>query len=53
TPLEALRLQGFPDAYAEQIRSLSIPFISAYKAIGNAVPVNMAAAVIENLMENG
>jgi len=53
TPLEALRLQGFPDIFAEYINTLSIPFTAVYRAVGNAVPVDMAAAVIKNLLENG
>ncbi len=52
TPLEALRLQGFPDIFSSYIDALSISPTPAYKAIGNAVPVDMAAAVLKNLLEN-
>jgi len=45
TPLEGFRLQGFPDSYWELSRALGLPLTTLYRLIGNAVPVNLAAAV--------
>lgn len=53
TPLEALRLQGFPDAFHDHYLNLNVAATPAYKTIGNAVPVDLAAAVISNLIERG
>lgn len=50
TPLEGFRLQGFPDYYAEAARKLKLPFSAQYKLIGNALPVNLAKAVIEHFI---
>ena len=52
-PLEALRLQGFPDAFNDCYELLGISPTPAYRTIGNAVPVDLAAAVISNLLNNG
>lgn len=52
TPLEALRLQGFPDSFDEHYVSMGISPTPAYKTIGNAVPVALAAAVITNLLNH-
>jgi DNA (cytosine-5)-methyltransferase 1 len=51
TPLEALRLQGFPDSFYKHYADLGIAVTPAYQTIGNAVPVDLAAAVISNLLE--
>lgn len=50
TPLEALRLQGFPDSFEAHYVSAGISPTPAYKTIGNAVPVDLASAVIANLL---
>ena len=52
TPKEALRLQGFPDSFDEHYGSMGISPTPAYKTIGNAVPVGLAAAVITNLLNH-
>ena len=52
TPLEALRLQGFPDKFVDHYTEIGISMNPAYKTIGNAVPVSLAAAVITNLLNN-
>ena len=52
TPLEALRLQGFPDIFLAHYVEMRITPTPAYKTIGNAVPVNLAAAVITNLLRD-
>ena len=51
TPLEALRLQGFPDSFEAHYISAGISPTPAYKTIGNAVPVDLAFAVISNLLK--
>ena len=53
TPLEALRLQGFPDEFARHVSETCVSLTGAYRAIGNAVPVLLAAAVIEETIGNG
>lgn len=45
TPLEALRLQGFPDAAHRAFDAAQLRNSSSYRLIGNAVPVPLAAAV--------
>jgi len=50
TLLEALRLQGFPDMFVNIYRELKIAATPAYKTIGNAVPVNLASVVLDNLL---
>lgn len=47
TPLEGFRLQGFPDKYAEIACDLRLAYSTQYKLIGNALPVDLARAVIE------
>jgi DNA (cytosine-5)-methyltransferase 1 len=51
TPLEGFRLQGFPDEYAEACEKLKLSYVTRYRMIGNAVPVNLAQRVIEHFME--
>lgn len=46
TPLEGFRLQGFPDEYAEIAKELGVSYSAQYKLIGNALPVDLAKAVI-------
>ena len=45
TPLEALRLQGFPDSAHEAFEAARLRNSPSYRLIGNAVPVPLAAAV--------
>lgn len=52
TPLEGYRLQGFPDEYAEIAKSLGISYTAQYRLIGNALPVNLATAVIKYFMDS-
>lgn len=51
TPVEALRLQGFPDGFDAHYAREGISPTPAYKTIGNAVPVDLASAVISNLLK--
>ena len=48
TPREAARLQGFPDDFLPHPSDTQ-----AYKQFGNAVPVVMASAVIEAIVQTG
>jgi DNA (cytosine-5)-methyltransferase 1 len=50
TPLEAFRLQGFPDTFNDLYVQMGVAPTPAYRTIGNAVPVNLAAEVISNLI---
>lgn len=52
TPLEGFRLQGFPDEYATIASELGISYSAQYKLIGNALPVNLATAVIKYFLDS-
>lgn len=52
TPLEGFRLQGFPDSYAKIAKDLNLSYSAQYKLIGNALPVNLASAVIEHFLDS-
>ena len=46
TPLEAERLQGFPDGWTDGISDSQ-----RYKCLGNAVTVNVVEAIMNNLFK--
>jgi len=52
TPREAARLQTFPDDFHFESSSGRPSRTSAYKQIGNAVPVLLAQKIAETLLEN-
>jgi len=52
TPLEGFRLQGFPDCYASIASDLRVSISAQYKLIGNALPVNLAKAVIQHFLDS-
>ena len=52
TPLEGYRLQGFPDVYADYAAQLKISYSAQYKLIGNALPVDLAKAVISHFLNS-
>ena len=52
TPREAARLQTFPDDYYFESRNGKPYRTSAYRQIGNAVPVLLAQKIAEKLKEN-
>jgi len=52
TPLEGYRLQGFPDKYAEIAKELKLSYSAQYKVIGNALPVDLAYAVISYFLNS-
>lgn len=51
TPREAARLQTFPDDYYFESQSGKPSRTSAYKQIGNAVPVLLARKIAEKILE--
>lgn len=52
TPLEGFRIQGFPDNYAEIATACRLSYSAQYRLIGNALPVNLAYAVIKHLLNS-
>jgi len=52
TPLEGFRLQGFPDEYADKAKELGNAYSAQYRLIGNALPVDLAKAVIKYFLDN-
>ena len=52
TPLEGFRLQGFPDNYAKTAKDLHLTYGAQYKLIGNALPVDLAHAVIKHFLDS-
>ena len=52
TPLEGYRLQGFDDSYNEIAKGLKLSYSAQYKLIGNALPVNLASAVIDHFLNS-
>jgi len=51
TPLEASRLQGFPDELVAKAKKVGISDTQLYKQFGNAVPVNVIRHIAKNLLE--
>jgi DNA (cytosine-5)-methyltransferase 1 len=49
TPLEAARLQGFPDEIVKAARSVGVSDTQLYKQFGNAVPVNVVRHIAQNI----
>jgi DNA (cytosine-5)-methyltransferase 1 len=47
TPLECLRLQGFPDSFERVVSDSQL-----YKQAGNSMTVNLMAAIIKEVLEN-
>lgn len=45
TPRECWRLQGFPDEYFDRAKAAGVSDTQLYKQAGNAVTVNVAAAI--------
>lgn len=52
TPLEGYRLQGFPDIYDETAKTLKLSYSAQYRMIGNALPVNLAYAVVKHFLDS-
>ncbi|HIP26728.1 MAG TPA: DNA cytosine methyltransferase [Flavobacteriaceae bacterium] len=51
TPLEASRLQGFPDELVAKAKKGGISDTQLYKQFGNAVPVNVIRPIAKNMLE--
>lgn len=51
TPLEAARLQGFPDEIVFTAQKYGISDTQLYKQFGNAVPVNVVREVAKNIFK--
>lgn len=51
-PVEGLRLQGFPQSIATEFEDLKFAVTSQYKMLGNAVPVNLASAALNQLISH-
>ena len=51
TPLEACRLQGFPDRIIDKAREINISDLQLYKQFGNAVAVNVVRHIANNLLK--
>lgn len=51
TPLEALRLQGFPDEIFYKAKEAGVSDTQIYKQAGNAVPVNVVRAIQTNIVK--
>ena len=52
SPLEGFRLQGFPDVFDDYRKKLSISNTAVYRLIGNAVPIDLARAVISHFLKS-
>ena len=57
TPLEAERLQGFPDGWTskginEKGEEVNMSDSQRYKTCGNAVTVNVIKAIVQRIMSN-
>jgi DNA (cytosine-5)-methyltransferase 1 len=51
TPIEAARLQGFPDKIVTKARANLVSDMQLYKQFGNAVPVNVIRMISKNILE--
>jgi len=52
TPLEALRLQGFPDKFYYKTKEASLSDAQMYMQAGNSVTVNVIEAILKHLIKN-
>ncbi|XPV54192.1 MAG: DNA cytosine methyltransferase [Halarcobacter ebronensis] len=51
TPLEAARLQGFPDELVYSAQKAGVSDTQLYKQFGNAVPVNVVRNIAQNMIK--
>jgi DNA (cytosine-5)-methyltransferase 1 len=51
TPLEAARLQGFPDDLVKKARDAGVSDVQLYKQFGNAVPVSVIRHIAQKMLE--
>ena len=52
TPLEALRLQGFPDQFYHKAKKNNISDTQLYMQAGNSVTVNVVEAILDHLIKH-
>ena len=52
TPLEALRLQGFPDQFYHKAKKNNISDTQLYMQAGNSVTVNVVEAILNHLIKH-
>jgi DNA (cytosine-5)-methyltransferase 1 len=50
TPIEAARLQGFPEALVLSAQKAGVSDTQLYKQLGNAVPVNVIRSIAKNII---
>ena len=53
TPLEALRLQGFPDKFYKIAKKNNVSDTQLYMQAGNSVTVNVVEAILNHLINHG
>lgn len=53
TPLEALRLQGFPDKFYQVAKKNNISDTQLYMQAGNSVTVNVVESILKHLINHG
>ena len=53
TPLEALRLQGFPDKFYKIAKRNNVSDTQLYMQAGNSVTVNVVEAILNHLIDHG
>ena len=51
TPIEAARIQGFPDKIVKMARKSDISDTQLYRQFGNAVPVNVVREICKKILE--
>lgn len=51
TPIEAARLQGFPEDIVKKAYEAGVSDTQLYRQFGNAVPVNVIRAIAKNMIE--
>jgi len=52
TPLECLRLQGFPDSFYHKCKTEGVSDTQLYKQAGNSMTVNVMSALINEILKN-
>lgn len=52
TPLEAFRIQGFPDSFVKNAQISKVSDTQLYRQAGNAITVSVAEEVIKNILNS-
>ena len=53
TPLEALRLQGFPDIFFKKAYNAKVSDTQIYMQAGNSVTVKVIESIFKHLIKDG